>query len=238
MKFFAAALVASAASASGPLVPTATIDLGMEECIVAANIMRAARLDHRLRLLERSPSLEKSAQKVLQGLFSNGLQCNSLEESKVVSVPENIVATMLHDDQAECLDVMASVVDALLAASPTYPPAYNTAEAPWNTLETQVAARILWETTALAGCAYTTGCPVNCVVCQLSDQPQKGHHAFSKEIFQALQARKAAGIDLTSLTKEDIGSDLNGSSEGPWGFGAQTLVLALFAVSSAFAFAL
>ncbi|KAL8438990.1 hypothetical protein Efla_007495 [Eimeria flavescens] len=145
-----------------------------------------------------------------------------------LNAEEDMVAFVFKGDNVECLQGMAEAVNKLLAASPGYPPAYDEGKAPWNTPETQVAARVLWQTTKSAGCAYTKGCPTNCVNCKMSEKPQTGKYPFTKEVYEALLARRDAGVDVASLTAADIGKSLNSSSEGPWGFAAlQCLLLGL-----------
>ncbi|KAL8439131.1 hypothetical protein Efla_000646 [Eimeria flavescens] len=299
---FAGAAAAAAAAANGNGngdSPNATLHEGSEECITAANIVRAARLNTPLGLVERSPALEKEANQTLASKFNDDYSCKKMEEDykerDLLKVPFPPLHAYMHDvyacigtpfvsaaaalqtaaaaaaaavaaaesrlfllcmhaghqaqgdllgyvfegNDAKCLEGMVKVVNKLLTDSPEYPPAYNETVPPWNTEETQIAARVLWQTTKSAGCAYTTGCQVNWMVCKMSDQPKEGEYPFTKEVYEALLARRAAGVDVASLTAADIGKPLNSSSGGPWGFVAlQCLLLGLLTAGGALVLAL
>ncbi|KAL8428651.1 hypothetical protein Efla_007493 [Eimeria flavescens] len=172
----------------------------------------------------------------VEGDFS----CENMENPGLKIKPyEDMVSFLFKGDNVECLQGMAEAVNKLLTASPGYPPAYDESKAPWNTPETQVAARVLWQTTKSAGCAYTKGCPNNCVVCKMSEEPKTGKYPFTKEVYEALLARRDAGVDVASLTAADIGKSLNSSRGGPWGFAAlQCLLLGLLTAVGALGLAL
>ncbi|KAL8439135.1 hypothetical protein Efla_000650 [Eimeria flavescens] len=241
--FAAAAAAATAAAAENGDSPNATLHVGLEECITAANIVRAARLNTPLGLLERSPEMEKEANKTLDTQFSGNYSCAKMLEPDDEGVPMAAYDAFLGygfvGKDAKCLERMVKVVNKLLTDSPEYPPAYNEEVKPWDTEESQAAARVLWQTAKLAGCAYTEGCPVTGVICAFSPKPQEGEYAFTKEVYEALLARRAAGVDVASLTAADIGKPLNSSSGVPWGFAAlQCLLLGLLTAGGALVLAL
>ncbi|KAL8432607.1 hypothetical protein Efla_002839 [Eimeria flavescens] len=277
----AGAAVAAAATAEAGSA-TATLHVGLEECIAAANIVRAARLNTRLGLIERSAELEGKTKDLMEREFAGDFNCEHLNGADVESVrqephtllspfvpaaallqtaaaaaaaveelflvfcvhagqegAEDMVGFVFKGDNVECLQGMAEAVNKLLTASPEYPPAYNETQTPWNTPETQMAARVLWQSTKLAGCAYTKGCPINCMICRMSDKPETGKYPFTKEVYEALLARRDAGVNVASLTAADIGKPLNSSSGGPWGFAAlQCLLLGLLTAVGALGLAL
>ncbi|KAL8439214.1 hypothetical protein Efla_007440 [Eimeria flavescens] len=234
----AGAAVAAAAAEAGSA--NATVQEGSEECITAANIVRAARLNTRLGLIERSTELQNKTKKVMEEQFEDGFSCKTMENPELEIKPyEDMVGFLFKGDNVECLQGMAEAVNKLLTASPGYPPAYDEEKAPWNTPAAQMAARVLWQTTKSAGCAYTKGCPTNCVACKMSEIPEKGKYPFTKEVYEALLARRDAGVDVASLTAADIGKALNSSRGGPWGFAAlQCLLLGLLTVVGALGIAL
>ncbi|KAL8439130.1 hypothetical protein Efla_000645 [Eimeria flavescens] len=248
--FAAAAAAAAAAAVPGEAEsgggPNATLHVGLEECITAANIVRAARLNTRLGLIEQSAELEEDANKTLNStFFSDGdYSCEKLKEAGHGSVrmedpTTDTVVSVFEGKDAKCLEGMVEAVNKLLTDSPEYPPAYNEQVKPWNDPETQMAARVLWQTTKSAGCAYTEGCPINRAVCKMSAKPEEGKYPFTKEVYEALLARRAAGVDVASLTAADIGKPLNSSSGGPWGFAAlQCLLLGLLTAGGALVLAL
>ncbi|KAL8438724.1 hypothetical protein Efla_003395 [Eimeria flavescens] len=217
----AAGAAVAAAAAEEAESANVTIQEGSEECITAANIVRAARLNTRLGLIERSTELENGTKTMMEEEVKDDPSCDFMEKpEQKLSAVKDMVGFVFKGDNVECLQGMAEAVNKLLAASPGYPPAYDEKKAPWNTTETQVAARVLWQTTKSAGCAYTKGCPNNCVVCKMSEEPQTGKYPFTKEVYEALLARRDAGVDVASLTAADIGKALNSSRGGPWGFSA------------------
>ncbi|KAL8428722.1 hypothetical protein Efla_007197 [Eimeria flavescens] len=223
---YAATAAGAAVAAAAEAEPAnATVQEGSEECITAANIVRAARLNTRLGLIERSTELENETKKRMEEEFEGNFSCDTLNpEAEIESFSQEedgqkeMVGFLYKGDNIECLQWMAKVVNKLLAASPGYPPAYDESKAPWNIPEAQMAARVLWQTTKSAGCAYTKGCPTNCVACKMSEKPETGKYPFTKEVYEALLARRDAGVDVASLTAADIGKALNSSRGGPWGF--------------------
>ncbi|KAL8425113.1 hypothetical protein Efla_007905 [Eimeria flavescens] len=73
----------------------------------------------------------------------------------------------------------------------------------------------------------------------MSEEPQTGKYPFTKEVYEALLARRDAGVDVASLTAADIGKALNSSRGGPWGFAAlQCLLLGLLTAVGALGLAL
>ncbi|KAL8428382.1 hypothetical protein Efla_007883 [Eimeria flavescens] len=73
----------------------------------------------------------------------------------------------------------------------------------------------------------------------MSEEPQTGKYPFTKEVYEALLARRDAGVDVASLTAADIGKSLNSSRGGPWGFAAlQCLLLGLLTAVGALGLAL
>ncbi|KAL8424385.1 hypothetical protein Efla_006795 [Eimeria flavescens] len=236
----AAGAAVAAAAAEEAESANVTIQEGSEECITAANIVRAARLNTRLGLIERSTELENDTKKMMEEEVKDDFSCEFMEKpEQKLAAEKDMVAFVFKGDKVECLQGMAEAVNKLLAASPVYPPAYDEGKAPWNTPETQVAARVLWQTTKSAGCAYTKGCPTNCVDCKMSEEPQTGKYPFTKEVYEALLARRDAGVDVASLTAADIGKSLNSSRGGPWGFAAlQCLLLGLLTAVGALGLAL
>ncbi|KAL8439132.1 hypothetical protein Efla_000647 [Eimeria flavescens] len=243
--FAAAAGAGAAAAANGNGdSPKATLHVGFEECITAANIVRAARLNTRLGLLERSTEMEKKANQTLNNELKGDYSCENMrelddDEGVSMAARDDFLAYVFGGSDSKCLEGMVKVVNKLLTDSPEYPPAYNEKVKPWDTEETQVAARVLWQTTKSAGCAYTTGCPVTGVLCTLSPEPEEGEYPFTKEVYEALLARRAAGVDVASLTAADIGKPLNSSSGVPWGFAAlQRLLLGLLTAGWALVLAL
>ncbi|KAL8439133.1 hypothetical protein Efla_000648 [Eimeria flavescens] len=251
MKLFACLFAAAAAAAAGAAAaangngdsPNATLHVGLEECITAANIVRAARLNTRLGLLERSPEMEKKANQTLDNQFNGNYSCKKMQkddhESVTLTAYQDFFGYVFEGKDAKCLERMVKVVNKLLTDSPEYPPAYNEKVKPWDTEETQVAARVLWQTTKSAGCAYATGCPVSWLICTLSPKPEEGEYAFTKEVYEALLARRAAGVDVASLTAADIGQPLSSSSGVPWGFAAlQCVLLGLLTAGGALVLAL
>ncbi|KAL8439129.1 hypothetical protein Efla_000644 [Eimeria flavescens] len=246
MKLFACLFAAAAAAVPGEAEsgggPNATLHVGLEECITAANIVRAARLNTRLGLIERSTELEEQAKKLLEDefeKFDGNYSCDKLNQPDLESAGNDVVGSVFKGDKVECFEGMVEVVNKLLTDSPEYPPAYNETLKPWDDLETQMAARVLWQTTKSAGCAYTTGCPINWAVCKMSDKPKEGEYPFTKEVYEALLARRAVGVDVASLTAADIGKPLSSSSRGPWGFAAlQCVLLGLLTAGGALVLAL
>ncbi|KAL8439780.1 hypothetical protein Efla_007890 [Eimeria flavescens] len=236
----AAAVPGEAASGGGP---NATLHVGLEECITAANIVRAARLNTRLGLIERSTELENDANKELNTALSFRNSCEELqrpyEEGIRMEATSGFIFHVFEGKGGNCLERMVEGVNKLLADSPEYPPAYKQTVKPWNGREMGTAAHVLWQTTKSAGCAYTTGCPVNWMMCKLSPEPEEGEYPFTKEVYEALLARRAAGVDVASLTAADIGQPLKSSSGGRWGFAAlQCLLLGLLTAGGALVFAL
>ncbi|KAL8439125.1 hypothetical protein Efla_000640 [Eimeria flavescens] len=236
----AAAVSGEAASGGGP---NATIHVGSEECITAANIVRAARLNTRLGLIERSTELENDANKELNFTLSLDNSCERLqrpyEDGFRMEGRYGSIFHVFEGKDVNCLERMVEGVNRLLAGSPEYPPAYNKTVTPWDDPEMQIALHVLWQTTKSAGCAYTTGCPVNWMMCKLSPEAEEGEYPFTKEVYEALLARRAAGVDVASLTAADIGQPLKSSSGGRWGFAAlQCLLLGLLTAGGALVLAL
>ncbi|KAL8439124.1 hypothetical protein Efla_000639 [Eimeria flavescens] len=220
MKLFACLLAAAAAAADAAEgnSPRATLHVGLEECITAANIVRAARLNTRLGLIERSTELENDANKELNTALSFRNSCEELqrpyEEGIRMEVPlsSSSLHALVHDVYA-CIGTPFVSSSCFLASGSSssssgelfvsaayggflfyvfegkdanclegmveYPPAYNQTVTPWDDPEMQIALHVLWQTTKSAGCAYTTDCPVNWMLCGLSPQPEEQEYPFT-----------------------------------------------------------
>ncbi|KAL8425871.1 hypothetical protein Efla_007877 [Eimeria flavescens] len=126
MKLLACLLAATAAGAAVAAAAAAaaesdnvTVQEGSEECITAANIVRAARLNTRLGLIERSTELENVTKKTMEEDFEEDFSCKTIELPGLeIVADEDVVGFVFKGDNVECLQAMAEAVNKLLTASP------------------------------------------------------------------------------------------------------------------------
>lgn len=207
--------------------PLGSVEVGLQECIDAANVMRTAKLDLSVPVLQRDSSLEAAAKQILDSAFQTHYDCATLKAPNLAQGPDDVVGLAFDSRGPQCLEGMAESANRLLNLSENFPPPYNESVAPWNDGEAQVAARFLLASATGMGCAFTKGCTTNYAICKLSAMPVKGEQPFSEGFYSALQARKAAGIDIINLGASDIGT--------PLGSGASAASISvLFAASLVF----
>ncbi|KAL8439126.1 hypothetical protein Efla_000641 [Eimeria flavescens] len=286
MKIFACLLAAAAAVAAAEGdSPRATLHVGLEECITAANIVRAARLNTRLCPFERDTELEEKAKKLLEDefeKFEGSYSCDKLNQPDLESVrlcslangssssssssgellvllcvharqqaENDVVGSVFKGDKVECFEGMVEVVSTLLTDSP------DADGGPSVVADDKVGGMCMHHRLSdqLGGLqeVFQSGrrkipqagsrasCLRRTVVRAFIHHHQVSANAcmITKEVYEALLARRAAGVDAASLTAADIGEPLDSSSRGPWGFATlQCLLLGLLAAGGALVFEL
>ncbi|OEH73746.1 SAG family member [Cyclospora cayetanensis] len=189
-----------------------SVEIGLQQCVDAMNILRRSHLRHQNPRLTVSSQLETAAKGMLDAAFGTKHDCRTLRAPDLGQAPADIVGLVFVGDNPPCLQSMIQATHKLLDISPSFPPAYDEQVTPWQNLEAQITARFLLETATSVGCAYTKGCSVGYIVCKLSAMPITGQHPFSQAFYEALMERRASGIDLYSLGQDDIDTPFTGDA--------------------------
>ncbi|KAL8431185.1 hypothetical protein Efla_000130 [Eimeria flavescens] len=183
--------------------------------LMGLNLCRTARLDVRLPLLESSDELEKQAKRVMMEKLPNREKC---AESFTETLPAELLDPFLIVCRKEVARVQYTeglqkeVEEGLKALGSDYSATakFNYRASPFSSRGAQNLAFLMSPKATRVGCVVSKNCSdyKDYLLCLFSPGLTEQEAPFTQSFYDALWARKNAGIDLVDLFISDYNADL------------------------------